>query len=1021
MHQLSRTLTLILGVALLLAALPAAAPAAPACDLDEKSRLGLMPPACGPAPGEYLTAPTAEATMFGDPLEAQVPSWPQVLAAANLDGDPGVELPLLTDEYFAPTTDRALLVYGLEGGALAQSQQIAGGAAPAAIAAGALADGPALAAALAGDNAIAVYTGTLPMHGPIALPQPGAPDAVAFADLTGDLIPEIVAISPETERIVARDGDQPGFPIVRTIPFATDGFSALRVGDMDNDGYDDLVALRGAGYATESVLILFQEDGRFARSLALSPATGGFLPHSLAVGDLNGDGRDDLAVVAGGNAPNAFLSLFLQTDAGFSALPPIATFHIPGAVALADVTHDGRLDALVFHHAWRTLSVFVQQADGSLAAPTTKLLPYSGARRPDSMVVADVSGDGGLDLALVSRVPGLTLLSNTQGAPVATISAPELAQIVPAGPLTVRGAVGLDAARVEVRVKGISGWAVANLTGGTWQIDVSLPDVARPYTIEARAISTSGRVQAPYAYVRVQVGPLLVGYALADNGESPGSSDRLVRFDPETGAATLIGPTGTDLIHAITFLPGVNTLVAADRDRLGVIDLATGVFTLRPQPFGKGRNGSNEIIFGNAHGLAPDPATGKLFAVMRLGRAGQADLLFMLDPTSGVHVADAFGPRKDFVRIRGSGVGTDIDDLAYDPASGTLYALANTNGRNDQLVTIDPASGAATLIGSLGVDNMEGLTLAPDGVLYGSSGAHPEPTNDRLWTIDRMTGAATLVGPFGIESDYEGLAFLPPGASRPRETDAPRLASFTLDNGAHTTARRTVTVRGASAGATTVERVRLVEYRYDPVSGGWTPTAAEARLNTEDVPYAELVAGLEWELSPGPGARYLLAWAVDAAGVATPLAEQGVINLIPATLSLPAGGGQIFRYNLNAGDQLDLGLESLRGDADLVVWASDAGEPVRLSNLAMGADRIAFTAPLDGLYQVEVRATQASQARLSMILNRAGTAPPLPEFSAGVDPAKPKPAVPIIALDSLPSRRLPQEAEQRIYLPQIER
>ncbi len=1014
-------LTLALMVVVVVASLPAVA--APGCggEIDEKSRLGLMPPACGPAPDAPVAMTAAPATMFGPVIEATVASWPQVVTAVNLDNDPAAELPLLTDSYFAPATDRSLLTYDLQGSALVAVQQAAAGATPAAIAAVNGPSGPIVAAALAGSHALAVYTGSLPLNGPYLLPQPGAPDAVTFADVNGDLRPDIVVVSPDSDTITFRDPLRAGMPVLLRLPFATDGFSALRAGDLDNNGFEDVVVLRGAGYASDSVVVLLQEGGSFARRVTLSPATGGFLPHSLAVGDLNGDGRDDIAVVAGGNVPNAFLSLFIQTDSGFAAVPPLPAFHIPGAVAIADVTHDGRNDVVVFHHAWRTLSVYVQQVDGRFAEPVTTTVPYSGARRPDSLTVADVNGDGGLDAALASRVPGLTVLLNTAGAPTATITSPEPATRWPAGPLAVRGTASASAVRVEVRIKGVSDWSPATLSGGSWQADLFLPEAVRPYTIEARAIDANGRVQAPPAQVRVQVAPLLVGYAVADNGEPPGPGDRLVRFDPETGAATLIGATGTDYIHAITFLPGTNTLIAANLDRLGTIDLATGRFTPLPQRFGTGRNGRATRTFTNAHGLTPDPRDGMLFAVMRLGN-GQPDVLFKLNPATGAYVPNAFGAGKDFVLVTGAGVGEDIDDLVFDPATNTLYAIANVDGRQDKLVTIDPATGIAAVIGSLGVENMEGLALAPNGVLYGSTGSSRPATRDRLWTINRATGTATLVGPFGIESDYEAIAFLPPRVAAPAPATAPRLSTLTVNGAALATSASLVTIQGVAANSDPSSNARIIEYVFDASQRTWQPHTGGAQLASAGIPVHVLEAGIQWRLAQNAGARYIVAGIVDDNG--QPLAPPAcaLINYLPSQFDIAAGEVAVFHYHLTAGDQLEVQLESLQGDADVVIWSSDSPENVWVSNVAAGNDHIFLTAPLDGLYQIEVYGQTASTVRLRIDRIARELATPRADASAGIDARKALPSAPVVDLAAIPASLIPDPVTPHaIYIPLVGR
>jgi len=78
-------------------------------------------------------------------------------------------------------------------------------------------------------------------------------------------------------------------------------------------------------------------------------------------------------------------------------------------------------------------------------------------------------------------------------------------------------------------------------------------------------------------------------------------------------------------------------------------------------------------------------------------------------------------------------------------------------------VTVDVTTGAATLVGSFGLDHATLADVAFDpatGVLYGWSSGH----NGSLYTVDLATGAATLVGASGLTlGGGNGLEFLPEG------------------------------------------------------------------------------------------------------------------------------------------------------------------------------------------------------------------------------------------------------------------
>lgn len=109
-------------------------------------------------------------------------------------------------------------------------------------------------------------------------------------------------------------------------------------------------------------------------------------------------------------------------------------------------------------------------------------------------------------------------------------------------------------------------------------------------------------------------------------------------------------------------------------------------------------------------------------------------------------------------------VGADpigITGLAFHPVTGVLYGVttnASAHQHRRTLVTIDPATAAATLIGSYSVSGSAiGDITFVGGTLYGQKGGDSTPgsTEDRLYTLNLATGAATLVGPIGSNPDTD--------------------------------------------------------------------------------------------------------------------------------------------------------------------------------------------------------------------------------------------------------------------------
>src|SRR6266545_1636194 len=94
----------------------------------------------------------------------------------------------------------------------------------------------------------------------------------------------------------------------------------------------------------------------------------GFVPVSVAIADLNADGRPDLAVA---NATSSTVSVLLGNgDGTFGAKTDFGTGIAPLSVAIADVNADGRPDLAVANNGPGTVSVLRGNGDGTFGAKT---------------------------------------------------------------------------------------------------------------------------------------------------------------------------------------------------------------------------------------------------------------------------------------------------------------------------------------------------------------------------------------------------------------------------------------------------------------------------------------------------------------------------------------------------------------------------------------------------------------------------------------------------------------------------
>ena len=263
-------------------------------------------------------------------------------------------------------------------------------------------------------------------------------------------------------------------------------------------------------------------------------------------------------------------------------------------------------------------------------------------------------------------------------------------------------------------------------------------------------------------------------YAVADAGGANGGDDLLTQVNRTTAAETAVGTgLGTNLVEAIAYSPFAGKLYGANAGQFGEIDLTTGVFSNIGSGFGSGDGVLGSISFSDVDGLHFDPYPGELHGVHRRGGANENDLLFQIDRATGAFIPGAFpdydgdGTPDDYLEIQSGALGVwDIDDLAIDPVTGTMYATGNNGGSANVLLEIDRITGTATLVGSVGYDDIEGISFDTNGDLFGSSGNNGGTFSDYLFEIDPATGAGTPIGALSAGSDYEGLACLTDGVNQ---------------------------------------------------------------------------------------------------------------------------------------------------------------------------------------------------------------------------------------------------------------
>ncbi len=267
-----------------------------------------------------------------------------------------------------------------------------------------------------GSNVVSIYlgnaSGTYTSVGTISIQQGPTSYPIVSADFNGDGIPDLGVPLYGSNQIAILLGKGDGTfaaPVMASIPGSIVDITQIAVGDLNGDGVPDLAVIDGDNSVVD--ILLGNGNGSFTSKTTNPPILG--IPLNFATGDFNGDGKTDLAVTENDGTIAILLG---NGDGTFAATGTVnsASGGSPSPIAVADFNGDGKLDIAVVAGAYLTsnesVSVLTGNGDGTFNSPFST--PSSTSTIVTWIQVADLNQDGAPDVVLADSAGSATAFLN---------------------------------------------------------------------------------------------------------------------------------------------------------------------------------------------------------------------------------------------------------------------------------------------------------------------------------------------------------------------------------------------------------------------------------------------------------------------------------------------------------------------------------------------------------------------------------------------------------------------------------
>lgn len=607
-------------------------------------------------------------TAFADTIQVSTDAGPSGVVSADLDGDGKPDLAVVNStgnnlQAYLNTSTTGKVSFSLQ-----YNTVVAQYAMPSGVIAGDL-DGDGkldLVVSNVGISTISIYKNTsTPGNISFATPIPyntgGYPVNPVIIDLNGDGKPEIVTPNYFDNAIsIYANNSTSGnltFAAKQDIPIASPGTPYyVTVGDLDGDGKPEMVSVNYNGNNVSVFRNTSATGGAISFDASVDFPTANF-PITVAIGDIDGDGKPDL-VTANNDDPGSISLLHNTSTPGtlsFDANQDVAAGSYPLGLAIGDLDGDGLPDITITNTNDNNVAVYKNTSvSGSLSLAAPAL--YNTDAYPGYMFIADVNKDGMPDM-ITSNSTGnsMTVLTNKGS------QEPAITSFSPV--------IGLSGTVVTITGVNLGG-ATAVSFGGT---PASSFTVVSPTSVQATVaggatgavtVTTGGGIASLNGYTYGQPPPHIISFTPASAG---------------TGAAITIKGSGFSSATAVRFGSTAAAQFVIQNDSTIVATIGAG-------------------------------ATGNVSIVSPYGSASEPTFTYIPPPLKVLSFSPALGTTGALITIKGQSLSA-VTTVSFGGTAAQSFTI-----QSDSVITAyvgAGASGNVSITDPSGTDALAGFTFVP--------------------------------------------------------------------------------------------------------------------------------------------------------------------------------------------------------------------------------------------------------------------------------------------------------------------